>query len=46
MTAQIWSFAPREIRVPAGLRVHFTATSKESGHPRISDGPGMEACQG
>ena len=32
MTAQIWSFAPREIRVPAGSRVHFTATSKDVVH--------------
>jgi cytochrome c oxidase subunit 2 len=32
MTAQIWAFAPREVRVPAGSRVHFTATSKDVVH--------------
>jgi cytochrome c oxidase subunit II len=32
MTAQIWAFAPREIRVPAGSRVHFTGTSKDVVH--------------
>jgi cytochrome c oxidase subunit 2 len=32
MTAQVWAFAPREIRVPAGSRVHFTATSKDVVH--------------
>src|SRR3990172_6221604 len=32
MTAQIWSFAPREIRVPAGSTVHFWATSKDVVH--------------
>ena len=32
MTAQIWAFAPNEIRVPAGSRIHFTATSKDVVH--------------
>lgn len=32
MTAQIWSFAPNEIRVPAGATVHFWATSKDVVH--------------
>jgi cytochrome c oxidase subunit 2 len=32
MTAQIWAFAPREIRVPAGSRVRFVATSKDVVH--------------
>ena len=40
MTAQIWSFAPNEIRVPAGSTVHFWATSKDVVHglliPRVN----------
>ena len=32
MTAQIWAFAPNEIRVPAGSRVRFVATSKDVVH--------------
>ena len=32
MTAQIWSFAPNEIRVPAGSTVTFIATSKDVVH--------------
>ena len=32
MTAQIWTFAPNEIRVPAGSTVHFWATSKDVVH--------------
>jgi cytochrome c oxidase subunit 2 len=32
LTAQIWSFAPNEIRVPAGSTVHFWATSKDVIH--------------
>lgn len=32
MTAQIWSFAPAEIRVPAGSTVTFVATSKDVVH--------------
>ncbi|OGK95164.1 MAG: cytochrome C oxidase subunit II [Candidatus Rokubacteria bacterium RIFCSPHIGHO2_12_FULL_73_22] len=32
MTAQIWAFAPNEIRVPAGSTVHFWATSKDVVH--------------
>jgi cytochrome c oxidase subunit 2 len=38
MTGQIWAFAPREIRVPAGTRVHFTATSKDVVHGLFSPG--------
>jgi cytochrome c oxidase subunit 2 len=40
MTGQIWSFAPREIRVPRGSTVHFWATSKDVVHglfiPRVN----------
>jgi len=40
MTAQIWSFAPAEIRVPAGATVHFWATSRDVVHglliPRVN----------
>jgi cytochrome c oxidase subunit 2 len=32
MTAQIWSYAPAEIRVPAGSTVTFVATSKDVIH--------------
>ena len=32
LTGQIWSFAPSEIRVPAGSTVHFWATSKDLVH--------------
>jgi cytochrome c oxidase subunit 2 len=32
LTAQVWSFAPNEIRVPAGSLVHFTMTSKDVVH--------------
>ena len=32
LTGQIWSFAPAEIRVPAGSTVHFWATSKDLVH--------------
>jgi cytochrome c oxidase subunit II len=32
LTAQIWSYAPNEIRVPAGSTVHFWATSKDVIH--------------
>jgi cytochrome c oxidase subunit 2 len=32
MTAQIWSFTPGEIRVPAGSTVHFWATSRDIVH--------------
>ena len=32
LTAQIWAFAPNEIRVPAGSTVHFWATSKDLVH--------------
>ena len=43
MTAQIWSFAPREIRVPAGSRVHFTATSKDVVHGLFIPGVDVNA---
>jgi cytochrome c oxidase subunit 2 len=32
LTAQIWSFTPNEIRVPAGSTVHFWATSRDVVH--------------
>lgn len=32
MTSQIWSFAPNEVRVPAGSSVTFVATSKDVVH--------------
>jgi cytochrome c oxidase subunit II len=32
MTAQVWAFAPNEIRVPAGSSVTFVATSKDVVH--------------
>ena len=32
MVAQIWSFTPREIRVPAGSTVTFIATSRDVVH--------------
>jgi cytochrome c oxidase subunit 2 len=32
MVAQVWSFAPAEIRVPAGSTVHFWVTSKDVVH--------------
>lgn len=32
MLAQIWAFAPGEIRVPAGSTVHFRATSRDVVH--------------
>jgi cytochrome c oxidase subunit 2 len=32
LTAQIWTFAPNEIRVPAGSTVHFWATSRDVVH--------------
>jgi cytochrome c oxidase subunit 2 len=32
MVAQVWSFAPAEIRVPAGSTVHFWITSKDVVH--------------
>jgi cytochrome c oxidase subunit II len=32
LTAQVWSYAPSEIRVPAGATVHFWATSKDVVH--------------
>jgi cytochrome c oxidase subunit 2 len=32
MVAGIWSFAPAEIRVPAGSTVHFWATSRDVVH--------------
>ena len=38
MTAQIWSFAPNEIRVPAGSIVTFIATSKDVVHGLLIHG--------
>ena len=38
MTAQIWSFAPNEIRVPAGSTVHFWATSTDVVHGLLIHG--------
>jgi cytochrome c oxidase subunit 2 len=32
LTAQVWSFAPGEIRVPAGSTVRFVATSRDVVH--------------
>lgn len=32
LTAQVWAFAPNEIRVPAGATVRFVATSKDVVH--------------
>jgi cytochrome c oxidase subunit 2 len=32
MLAQIWTFGPNEIRVPAGSTVHFWATSRDVVH--------------
>ncbi len=32
LTARIWSFAPAEVRVPAGSTVHFLATSADVVH--------------
>jgi cytochrome c oxidase subunit II len=32
LTSQIWAFAPKEIRVPAGSTVTFVATSKDVVH--------------
>ena len=32
MVAQIWSFTPNELRVPAGSTIHFWATSKDVVH--------------
>ncbi|MBI3628154.1 MAG: cytochrome c oxidase subunit II [Candidatus Rokubacteria bacterium] len=32
MLAQVWSFTPNEIRVPAGSTVHFWATSRDVVH--------------
>lgn len=32
MLAQIWSYAPNEIRIPAGSTLHFRATSKDVVH--------------
>jgi cytochrome c oxidase subunit II len=38
MTAQIWSFAPAEIRVPAGSTVTFVTTSKDVVHGLLIPG--------
>lgn len=38
MTAQVWAFAPNEIRVPAGSTVTFVATSKDVVHGLLIPG--------
>jgi cytochrome c oxidase subunit 2 len=38
MVAQIWSFAPNEIRVPAGSTVTFVVTSKDVVHGLLIHG--------
>ncbi|HXU88274.1 MAG TPA: cytochrome c oxidase subunit II [Methylomirabilota bacterium] len=43
MTSQIWSFAPNEIRVPAGSTVTFIATSKDVVHGLFIPGANVNA---
>ena len=43
MTSQIWSFAPNEIRVPAGSTVTFVATSKDIVHGLFIPGANVNA---
>lgn len=43
MTSQIWSFAPGEIRVPAGSTVTFVATSKDVVHGLFIPGVNVNA---
>ena len=43
MTSQIWSFAPGEIRVPAGSTVTFVATSKDVVHGLFIPGANVNA---
>ena len=43
MTAQIWTYAPNEIRVPAGSTVTFVATSKDVIHGLFIPGVNVNA---
>ena len=43
MTSQLWSFAPGEIRVPAGSTVTFVATSKDVVHGLFIPGVNVNA---
>jgi cytochrome c oxidase subunit 2 len=43
MTSQIWSYAPNEIRVPAGSTVTFIATSKDVVHGLFVPGANVNA---
>ena len=43
MTSQIWSYAPNEIRVPAGSTVTFVATSKDVIHGLFIPGANVNA---
>lgn len=43
MTAQIWTYAPSEIRVPAGSTVTFIATSKDVVHGIFIPGANVNA---
>jgi cytochrome c oxidase subunit II len=43
MTAQIWTYAPNEIRVPAGSTVTFIATSKDVIHGLFIPGANVNA---
>jgi cytochrome c oxidase subunit 2 len=43
MTAQIWTYAPAEIRVPAGSTVTFVATSKDVVHGLFIPGTNVNA---
>ena len=43
MTSQIWSYAPNEIRVPAGSTVTFVATSKDVIHGLFIPGTKVNA---
>lgn len=43
MTSQIWSYAPNEIRIPAGSTVTFIATSKDIVHGLFIPGANVNA---
>src|SRR5688572_6489138 len=43
MTAQIWTYAPTEVRVPAGSTVTFIATSKDVIHGLFIPGANVNA---
>jgi cytochrome c oxidase subunit II len=43
MTSQIWSYAPSEIRIPAGSMVTFIATSKDVIHGLFIPGANVNA---